>query len=170
MNPITKARCVVAGSLGLMAATSACAAPVQPQVTGFRSTERITHLAPGGANAAREMEVSVGLFDSAGKPLSLPGISVLVEAYEGNGTSGASNVGRTSVTTDYSGRAQVRLPLGTCKGSNIVGPVRVHRISNRPEYWDVTYAPAYIQLTAAGASARARFVHVCKETYRGKRP
>ena len=171
MNPITKARCVVAGSLVLMAATSACASPVQPQVTGFRSTERITHLAPGGANAAREMEVSVGLFDSAERPIALPGIPLTIEAFDGDDPRRAPRVGQASVVSDASGRATVRLPLGACQGNGIEGPKRVHRTSNRPEYWDVSYVPgARISVMAEGNRALARFVHVCKETYRGTRP
>ena len=60
------------------------------------------------------------------------------------------------------------MSLGECRSPDIKGPIRVHRVSNRPEYWDVTYVEAAI--TSPTDSKRMRFVHVCKEVYRGYRP
>lgn len=150
---------------------SATEGQLKPQITGFHSNERITHLAPGGANAAREVEVSVALFDGAGRAVALPGVPFTVEAYDGNSLNGAPMVGRATTVSNGLGQGRVRLPLGTCRGTGIAGPVRVHRTSNRPEYWDITYVPsAQIRVAAAGRFETASFVHVCREVYRGTRP
>lgn len=144
---------------------------MQPQITGFISNERITHLVPGGANAAREMEVWVALYDGSGKQVSLPGIPFVIEAYDGATPDSALRIGRTEITSNGLGQARIRLPLSACRGRGIQGPLLVHRTSNRPEYWDVTFVPhAKVRVAAAGRIATADFVHVCKESYRGTRP
>jgi hypothetical protein len=47
-------------------AGSAGAASVRSEITSFQSKERITYQAPGGANAAREIDLTVQLFDEHG--------------------------------------------------------------------------------------------------------
>jgi hypothetical protein len=151
-----------------IAAGSAWAASPRPEITSFQSKERITHLAPGGANAAREIDLTVRLFDEAGRIVRMPGVTVDLstrDAGPGNGFN--TIVGRLTGVTGADGAFSGRLTFSDCRSPYIQGPISVHRISNRPEYWDVTYVKAAI---FAGEKKLVEFVHVCKEIFRGSRP
>ncbi|MGA7438179.1 MAG: hypothetical protein WBW32_08635 [Luteibacter sp.] len=152
--------------LMLAVAGVANATSVRPEITAFQSKERITHLAPGGANAARELDITVQLFDDAGRAVRMPGLSIDLTVNDVDKVQ-STVVGRLAGITGVDGAFSGRITFSDCRSSDIKGPIRVHRISNRPEYWDTTYADAAIY---AGTTRLARFVHVCKEVYRGNRP
>lgn len=171
MNHVHRVSVGIFAAICTVGSVSATELQLQPQITGFISNERITHLVPGGANAAREMEVSIALYDGSGKQVPLPGIPFIIEAYDGAAPDPALRTGRTEVTSNGLGQARVRLPLSACHGTGIQEPLLVHRTSNHPEYWDVTFVPhAKVRVIAAGRIATAHFVHVCRESYRGARP
>jgi len=151
---------IFAGSTG--------AASVRSEITSFQSKERITYQAPGGANAAREIDLTVQLFDEAGRIVRMPGVSVnLSTRDEGPGDGFNTIVGRLTGVTGADGAFSGRLTFSDCRSPYIKGPIRVSRISNHPECWDVTYVDAAI---FDGERRLTRFVHVCKEVYRGNRP
>lgn len=152
----------------LLLAGGARAQSVYPEIVSFQSRERITHQAPGGPNAAREIEVEVGLFDEAGRMVALPGYTVNLVAFDGDAQQ-RYGIGTLKGMTDSAGRFKGKVLLSNCRTPAILGPTRVHRISNRPEYWDVTYTAARVVANDNG-NGQARFVHVCKEIYRGTRP
>jgi hypothetical protein len=161
----------LATSLIALAAFGAHAhgATIYPQVTNFQSQERITHLIPEGANAARELQLTIGLFDEDGNVVKQPGFPVSVTAVEFGDGDQRYPVGTISGLTGPDGRFTGRLALDACRTPRLMGPVRVHRTSNKPEYWDVTYARALLE-TAGGNEYQPSFVHICKEAYRGYRP
>ncbi|KJV36950.1 hypothetical protein [Luteibacter yeojuensis] len=142
---------------------------IYPQVTSFQSRERITHLIPEGANAARELDLTVGLFDQDGNVVIQPGTFVEVTAVEFGDGEQRYPVGSISGVTDANGQFTGRLALSACRTPKVMGPVRVHRTSSKPEYWDVTYVRALLK-TDGGNEHQPSFVHICKETYRGNRP
>jgi hypothetical protein len=140
-----------------------------PQVISFQSQERITHLVPGGANAARELVVTVALFDKNGDAATASGYPFEVSAFDGGPGGRDYPVGSLAGVTGANGTFSGRLALSECRTTQVEGPIRVHRTSNKPEYWDVTYAIASLR-TGKETNQRAHFVHVCKEMYRGNRP
>lgn len=151
-------------------------------VSGAFSSENITHLAPGpsggtspgGANAARWLDVTASVFLGDGNTPAGAGERVTFAAFDSaGGTSRRTKLTSVVAYTNARGVATARLPIGECRGPGIVGPVTVHRGYSRPEYWDITYVPgAQIQAQVNGdATPRpATFQHVCKERYRGTRP
>jgi hypothetical protein len=149
------------------AAIRASAATYYPVITGFESKEPITHLAPGGANAARKVDISIQLFDGAGVAVRRSGELVEFSARD-SGPRGGALVGQLKGVTRADGTFTGTMSLGECRSPDIKGPTRVHRISNRPEYWDVTYVDALIKSPTDNRGMR--FIHVCKEVYRGYRP
>jgi hypothetical protein len=152
---------------GVSVVSAANAVSYHPVITGFQSTERITHLAPGGANAARQVQISVQLFDDAGGVVRKSGELVELSARD-SGPRGGALVGQLKGVTRADGTFTGTMSLGECRSPDIKGPTRVHRISNRPEYWDVTYVDALIK--SSPDNMGMRFIHVCKEVYRGYRP
>lgn len=148
---------------------SVCGATVTPQVVGFQSREDITHLAPGGANAARAIDVRVKLYDERGEPVRLAGHPVVVVAKDRLSRGQLNEVGRLSGLSDANGEFSGRMTLTPCRTDWELGPLRVHRISNRPEYWDITYASAQLS-TDPKLGRFFSFNHICREVYRGYRP
>jgi hypothetical protein len=100
--------------------------------------------------------------------VALPGYAVNLVAFDGDPQK-RYGIGTLKGVTDGAGHFKGKVLLSDCRTPAIVGPTRVHRISNRPEYWDVTYTVARIVANDNG-KGQARFVHVCKEIYRGTRP
>lgn len=152
---------------GMCAMSSASATTYHPVITGFQSKERITHLVPGGANAARQVEISIQLFDGADIAVRRQGELVELSARD-VGPRGVTLVGQLKGITRADGTFTGTMSLGECRSPDIKGPIRVHRVSNRPEYWDVTYVDA--EITSPADRKGMRFIHVCKEVYRGYRP
>lgn len=151
-----------------LATGSAGAETLRTEVAGFQSKEQITHLAPGGANAAREVDLKLQLFDGAGQIVRLPGAKMQISIRDdGPGDGFNTVVGRLDGVSGVDGAFSGRITFSDCRSPNIKGPIHVHRISNRPEYWDVTYVDAAI---FDGGRQLMKFVHVCKEIYRGNRP
>lgn len=158
---------VAAFLFGLIGVDSASAISLKPVITGFQSKERITHLAPGGANAARELEISVQLFDEAGRIAHVGGQAVELVARDKDLAEGTV-VGRLNGHTSPNGSFSGRMMLSGCRSPLVKGPIRVHRISNRPAYWDVTYVGAAVRVGSSNNGVE--FVHVCGEVFRGSRP
>jgi len=152
-------------------------------VSRIHSNERISHLAPGfglsvpgGANAARSLEVEATVFEGDGKTTVGAGQRVAFHAYDVE-KSNSWLLTSTEIVTNDDGIARATLAIGACKGG-VRGPVRMHTPSNRPEYWDISYNPESIVLAMLpGNEQRLQptqywipFQHVCKEAYRGYRP
>lgn len=140
----------------------------------FPSTEDV-RLVPGGSNAAREINVTAAVYDSDGDMLAPAGEHVTLFAVDYDPeTKHKVILAEADGYTDATGHFTAKLRIGDCRGPGIVGPVRMHRHSNRPEYWDITYVPtAYVVAILDDKRSVARpsfFQHVCKETYRGLRP
>jgi hypothetical protein len=129
---------------------------------------------PGGANAARLLDVSAAVFQSDDKTPATAGERVTLIAYDVDAkTKRRVQLAKVTGYTDPNGRFTAKLPIGECRGVGTRGPESLHRPSNRPEYWDITYVPAAAVVAIAGVNENARataFQHVCKETYRGYRP
>lgn len=150
-------------------------------ITSAGSRENITHLAPGlrsgsmpgGANAARWLDVTAMVFQADGTTPA-PGVSVTFEAFDGDGRSERRTALATTVAVaDSQGMARARLDIGVCRGPGIVGPVTARRPSNRPEWWSITYVPGAVVRASTSPDTRVReanFQHVCREQYLGVRP
>ncbi|WP_285405373.1 hypothetical protein [Luteibacter sp. ME-Dv--P-043b] len=178
-NTLTMA-CVL--GIACTAATATALASTHAVITRAGSRENITHLAPGlrsgsmpgGANAARFLDVTAAAFKADGKTPA-PGERIRIVAFDRDGTTKkAVELAAVDAITDSLGMATVRLPIGECRGPGIVGPLSVHRRSNKPAYWDITYVPG-ATVTATTADDRqppegANFQHVCRERFRGNQP
>lgn len=160
------AACLI-GSLALGA--NAQEQELFPQVISFQSQERITHLVPGGANAARELVVTVALFDKNGDAAIASGYPFEISAFDVGPGGRVYPVGSLAGVTGANGTFSGRLALSECRTPQVEGSIRVHRTSKQPEYWDVTYATAVLR-AGEETNQLAHFVHVCKEVYRGNRP
>lgn len=165
-----------------MACTAAMAsASTHAVITNASSRENITHLAPGlyggsmpgGANAARFLDVTAMVFQADGTTPA-PGVSVTFEAFDGDASAERRTPLATTVAVANSqGVARTRLDIGVCRGPGIVGPVTARRPSNRPAWWSITYVPGAIvrARTSPDTTVReANFQHVCREQYLGARP
>lgn len=173
----------IAESSGLQPQISPSPVNGQAVIARKRSDENISHLAPGpgsqarlagGANAARRIDVTAAVYDSTGNVPATKGVHVTLVAFDFDPISReAIALDTVDGYTDPSGEFTARLNIGTCRGGGRVGPVRLHRISNRPRYWDITYIPsAYVMAVLDDGMPQrpGNFQHVCNEVYRGNRP
>jgi hypothetical protein len=154
------------------------------------SSENISHLAPGkdtpfpvpegvtpvpgGANAARQIDVTAVVFESDQMSRAPAGEPVKLVAVDYDPRTGRRVVLATvDGYTDAQGEISARLNIGSCAGIGMVGPVRMNRPSNHPDYWDITYVPtAYVIALLDGRQATAEaapFQHVCHEAYTAHR-
>ncbi|KLD76481.1 hypothetical protein Y886_21070 [Xanthomonas hyacinthi DSM 19077] len=154
------------------------------------SSENISHLAPGketpfpvpegvtpvpgGANAARQIDVTAVVFDSDETTRAPAGEHVRLVAVDyAPATKRRITLATVDGLTNARGEFSARLPIGPCAGIGMVGPIRMNRPSNHPDYWDITYVPtAYVMALLDGKSATvsaSAFQHVCQETYRAYR-
>jgi hypothetical protein len=152
-------------------------------VSKVHSNEKISHLAPGrglsvpgGANAARTLEVEARVYEGDGSTPVGAGQRVVFNASDVEAKNSWPLTSVEAVTDDKS-IARATLNIGPCKGG-ILGPVRMHTLSNRPEYWDIAYNPESVVLALVSGSDQPfrpehgwqPFQHVCREVYRGYRP
>jgi hypothetical protein len=162
----------------------------QSVIARLRSSENISHLAPGkdtpfpapggvmpvpgGANAARELDVTAVVFDSDQTTRAPAGEHVKLVAIDYDPVTD-KNIILTTVDgyTDARGEFSARLNIGPCAGIGMMGPIRMDRPSNHPDQWDITYVPnAYVMALLDDKRAvvkAATFQHVCQETYRAYR-
>ncbi|MET0504449.1 MAG: hypothetical protein ABWZ85_03920 [Luteibacter sp.] len=169
-------------ALGACSATLARTPGTLAVIASASSSENITHLAPGthggtapgGANAARWLEVTAAVFQSDGNTPAGAGERVTFVAFDREESANREVLlVAVDALTDARGVARARLPIGECRGVGVTGPLSLHRGSNRPEYWDITFVPdstVEARTNRAVPARKARFQHVCKERYRGSRP
>lgn len=159
-------------------------------ISRLNSSEKISHLAPGnetpfpvpegvtpvpgGANAARQIDVTAVVFESDKITRAPAGEHVKLVAIDYDPRTKEKIILATvDGYTDIRGELSARLDLGPCSGIGMMGPIRMSRPSNHPEYWDITYVPnAYVIAVLDGGRALAQpavFQHVCQETYRAYR-
>jgi hypothetical protein len=150
-------------------------------VSRVHSNEAISRLAPGlvstapgGANAARTLEVEATVFEGDGVTPVGPGQRVTFRASDAEGPR-KWLLASIETVTDAKSVARATLNIGPCRGG-IRGPLRVHTPSNRPEYWDISYNPeSRVVASIPGGNTRSSrlwgsFQHVCKEVFRGYHP
>ncbi|HEY4294423.1 hypothetical protein [Luteibacter sp.] len=142
-------------------------------ISHLAPTYGTTHPVPGGANAARVLDVTASVYDSTGNHLAPAGEHVIVVAFDYDPvTKEKAILDTVEGYTDSSGQFSARLNIGECR-AGIQGPVRMHRISYPPVFWDITYVPtAYVTalLDDGKGQHKTEFQHVCYERYRGSRP
>jgi hypothetical protein len=163
---------------------------LQSVIARLSSSENISHLAPGkdtplpvpegvtpvpgGANAARQVDVTAVVFDSDEATRVPAGEHVKLVAIDYDPVSDKKII-LTTVDgyTDARGEFSARLDIGPCAGIGMMGPIRMNRPSNHPDQWDITYVPnAYVMALLDDKRAVAKvavFQHVCQETYRAYR-
>lgn len=140
--------------------------------TPFPVPEEVTPV-PGGANAARQVDVTAVVFDSDKTTRAPAGEHVKLVALDYDPITKKKAI-LTTVDgyTDARGEFSARLDIGQCSGIGMVGPIRMNRPSNHPDHWDITYVPnAYVValLDGNGPAKVANFQHVCHETYQAYR-
>lgn len=143
-------------------------------ISHLAPTHGTTHPVPGGANAARVLDVTASVYDSTGTYLAPAGEHVVVTAFDYDpDTKQKAILDTVEGYTDANGEFSARLNIGECRGPGIRGPVRMNRISYPPVFWDITYVPtAYVTafLDNGKPQRLSEFQHVCREKYRGSRP
>lgn len=159
-------------------------------ISRLSSSENISHLAPGketpfpvpegvmpvpgGANAARQVDVTAVVFESDETTRVPAGEHVKLVAIDYDPVTDRKTILATADGyTDERGEVSARLNIGPCSGIGMVGPIQMHRPSNHPDYWHITYVPnAYVMALLDGDGVKATpspFQHVCHETYQAYR-
>ncbi|SFW58330.1 hypothetical protein [Luteibacter sp. UNCMF366Tsu5.1] len=143
-------------------------------ISHLAPTYGMTYLVPGGSNAARVLDVTASVYDSTGNHPAPMGEHVIVVAVDFDPvTKQKAILDTVEGYTDSDGEFSARLNIGECRGPGMQGPVRMHRISHPPVFWDITYVPtAYVTafLDDGKVQRVTEFQHVCREWYRGSRP
>lgn len=154
-------------------------------VSTVHSKENISHLAPGreflvpgGANAARTLEVAATVFEGDAVTPVGAGQDVVFSAFDLEGTKQPIRrwqLATAEAVTDDEGIAHATLDIGPCRGG-VLGPIRVPTRGSPPDFWDITYNPASAvvaivpdsdaQPSFGNRKAVGRFQHVCKEVFR----
>jgi hypothetical protein len=155
-------------------------------IARLSSSENISHLAPGkdtpfpvpeevapvpgGANAARQVDVTAVVFDSDETTRAPAGEHVTLYAVDFDSITKKSIIlTQADGYTDTQGELHARLNIGPCAGIGIKGPIRMNRPSNHPDYWHITYVPdAHVVALlddGRGVATPSPFQHVCDERY-----
>lgn len=155
-------------------------------ISSARSSENISHLAPGketpfpvpddvtpvpgGANAARQIDVTAVVYDSDGETRVPAGEHVTLYAVDYDlDTKKSALLAQVDGYTDANGELSARLNIGPCLGVGIKGPIRMNQPSYKADSWHITYVPGahVIALLDDGRSKAtiSPFQHVCDERY-----